>query len=90
MTARYPARRAVQAETRFPLKVAPNFPLARSLREPSPGLGLGRLPAVRPQRAGRKRQREIMLCKVHNSVFSLMHQLEGRTRPYFCIVPAIN
>jgi len=29
---------------------------ARSLREPSPGLGLGLLLAVRPPMAGRKRQ----------------------------------
>ncbi len=47
MTAPYSARRAVQAEIRFPLKVSPKFPLARSLREQSPGSGLS--PRLRHQ-----------------------------------------
>ena len=49
MAALYSARRAGQAETRFPLKVSPKFPLARSLRERSPGLGLSLRLAIRPR-----------------------------------------
>ena len=75
MTALYPARRAVQAQTRFPLKVSPRFPLARSLCEPSPGLGLRFLRAVRPQIAGRKRQeKETTLWKATSSACSLTHR----------------
>jgi len=46
----------VQAETRFPLKVSPNFPLARSLRERSPGSGLSPWRTVSPRWRGRKRE----------------------------------
>ena len=65
----------MQAETRFPLKVSPKFPLARSLREPSPGLGLGFLVAVRPQMRGRKRQeKETTLWKATNSACNSTHR----------------
>jgi hypothetical protein len=75
MTARYSARRAVQAETRFPLKVSPKFPLARSLRERSPGLGLSLARAVRPHLRGRNRQRENTSCQERNSACSSTHSL---------------
>ena len=58
----YSARRAVQAETRFPLKVSPNFPLARSLREQSPGKGLSLWRAIRPRRRGRQPEKETSPC----------------------------
>ena len=62
MTALYSARRAGQAETRFPLKVSPNFPLARSLREQSPGLGLSLWLAIRPQCGAGKPEKETSPC----------------------------
>jgi hypothetical protein len=61
--ARYSARRAGQAETWFPLKVSPKFPLDRSLRERSPGLGLSLSLAIRPRWRGRKRpEKETSPC----------------------------
>jgi hypothetical protein len=62
MAVLYSARRAVQAEIRFPLKVSPKFPLARSLREQSPGLGLSLWLAIRPQSRGRKPEKETSPC----------------------------